>query len=222
VVGKGVSKRSGLWAGLAVVYVAAVLVIDAFGLTYRLFPYRWFHFLGMDLFKLITWFVIPFVFCIPWMDWAYFGFKRWRRLDYFLLGGLVIAGLIAVIAIPLIPGLREMISTSSASSFSDKVLKFIHNMMWTFSWLLGWEFLHRYLLLRRLGARWPRFGWLLIPVFEGAYHLMWWPAWAMPAAMVAFSLVVTPWALRRRNTLLPFLAHLAVELEFSAFLVLAG
>ena len=203
---KGMPKGPAFRAALAMAYVAAVLVMDALWFNGRIM----FH--GADLFKLTAWFIIPFAVCIPRMDWAYFGFKRWRRIDYYLLGGLVAAGLVAVLAIPLFPGLRGALPS----------VGFLHNMVWTFSWLLGWEFLHRYLLLRRLGECWPRFGWLLIPVFEGAYHLTWWPALAMPAAMVAFSLVVTPWALRRQNTLLPFLAHLAVELELSAFLVLQG
>ncbi|MCL4694164.1 MAG: CPBP family intramembrane metalloprotease, partial [Candidatus Hydrogenedentes bacterium] len=92
-------------------------------------------------------------------------------------------------------------------------------MLWTFSWLIGWEFLHRYFLLRPFAARWPRFGWLIVPFSEGVYHLQKAPIEA--AGMVVFSLVLTAWALRRRNALLPFLAHLLVEIELVLFLVLA-
>ena len=37
--------------------------------------------------------------------------------------------------------------------------------------------------------------------------------------MVAFSVILTAWALRRRNTLLPFLAHLAIEVELVLFML---
>jgi hypothetical protein len=43
----------------------------------------------------------------------------------------------------------------------------------------------------------------------------------MPAAMVIFSLIATYWSLKRRNGLLPFLAHLIIELQLTVFLILA-
>lgn len=215
-------RRPPLGVAVAVGYVAAVLLIDAVGLQALILPPRWLNIHGADLFKLAAWFLIPFLCCIPRMDWAYFKFNRWRPIDYALLGGLLAAGLIAVIAIPLFPRLHQAIPMAGAASISSKAAFFFRHIVWTLSWLLGWEFMHRYLLLRRLRAHWPRFGWLLVPVFETAYHLTWWPMWPMPAAMLAFSLVATPWALKRRNTLLPFLAHLAVELELGMFQLLAG
>ncbi|MCC6490869.1 MAG: CPBP family intramembrane metalloprotease, partial [Candidatus Hydrogenedentes bacterium] len=81
-----------------------------------------------------------------------------------------------------------------------------------------WEFLHRYFLVRPFSARWPRYGWLVVPVSEGAYHLQ--KHWTEMILMVAFSVALTWWTVRRKNALLPFLAHLFVEVELIAFMVL--
>jgi len=40
--------------------------------------------------------------------------------------------------------------------------------------------------------------------------------------MVALSLVLTLWARKRQNVLLPFLVHLAIELELLVFLLRAA
>ena len=205
-------------------YATIVLGADALAASGKTWPFAWGIFRwhmdnGADLSKLIAWFIIPFAFCAPWMDWQYLGVKRWRRGDVYILAGLVAAGMVAVLAIPLFPGLRTAFHGIKDASASVKWQFVSHHAIWTLSWLTGWEFLHRYVLLRHLGRSWPRFGWLLIPVFEGAYHLTW-NSWAMPAGMVLFSLVVTFWARSRRNTLLPFLAHLAIELELIGFRII--
>ena len=87
-----------------------------------------------------------------------------------------------------------------------------------FPWLLGWEFLYRYVLLRRLQTRFPDNGWLLVPFLEGFTHL----SKPLPetAAMVAFSLVLTPWVWRRRCVLVSLLAHGLIEVQLMLFLVL--
>jgi membrane protease YdiL (CAAX protease family) len=51
---------------------------------------------------------------------------------------------------------------------------------------------------------------MLVPLAEGGYHLL--KPWPETLAMVAFSVVMTQYALRRKNLVIPFLAHLAVEL----------
>ena len=55
-------------------------------------------------------------------------------------------------------------------------------------------------------------------IIEGLYHLQ--KALPEMGGMVVFSLIVTPWSMRRRNLLLPFLAHLLIELENLAFMFL--
>ena len=194
---------------LALGYVAFVLYADIF--LRHVFPHPIFH--GADLFKFTAWFLIPFVFCLPRMDWGYFGIKRWVRSDYYLLAMVIVIELLAVLSVRLFPTLRAALPDLR----NESALEFT---LWNLSWLVGWEFMHRYLLLRRLSVSFPRFGWLLIPIYEGAYHLVW-PTLLMPAGMVIFSLIATYWSLKRRNGLLPFLAHLVIEFQLTVFLILA-
>lgn len=217
--------KSRLATALVLVYVIAVLTIDTlalggkrFGVDWSLF--RWHLDSGFDLFKFVAWFVVPFACSLPSMDWGYFGLKRWQRIDVLLLLALTILGMLAVLAIPLFPFLRNYYQGLGHRSVQFKWWYTKYQLFWIGSWLVGWEFLHRCFLLKNLQARWPRRGWLLVPVFEGLYHLSK-PTWLLEApGMVVLSLIVTFWAMKRKNVLLPFLAHLIIELELLLFVLL--
>ncbi len=201
---KGEGTRPWLTA-LVLVYAAAVFGADWF------VPKPMFH--GADLYKVTAWFVIPFACCVVWMDWGYYGVKRWKKIDYAILGAAILLELIAVLAVRFMPVLRANLPHLSRSA----LLPFT---IWNLSWIVGWEFTNRYVLLRRLNAQWPKYGWLLVPVYEAAYHLNWPSLW-MPLGMAAFSLIATWWSKQRNNGLLPFLAHLIVELQLTVFLLFA-
>ena len=119
--------------------------------------------------------------------------------------------------IPLVPSLNALYSRSGDLPMDVRVDLCLNMMVWNFSWIIGWEFLHRYALLRAADGAWPRWGWLLVPLSEGIYHLQ------KPAlealGMVAFSIALTLYARRRKNFLLPLLAHLIIEIELIVFLV---
>ncbi len=217
-------KTSPLVLSLVAAYVFVVLLVDTLAalgvrepIDWRIF--RWQSANGFDWFKFITWFVVPFILSLRGMDWGFFGFKRWKRRDWALLAALGVLGLVAVLAINVFPSLREYYPSYRNAPWPQKWDVIARGLLWTFSWLVGWEFLHRYFLLRPFAARWPRYGWLIVPFSEGVYHLQ--KAPLEMTAMVVFSLVLTSWALRRRNALLPFLAHLMVEVELVLFMVLA-
>ena len=209
---------------LVAAYVAVVLLVDTLAAMEVRTPFDWRAFSwttesGFDLFKFVAWFAIPFIFCLSNMDWGWFGSARWKRNDALLLAGLAVLGLLAVLGILLIPGLRDYYPSMSHRPWPEKWDILTRALLWNASWLLGWEFLHRYFLVRPFAARWPRYGWLIVPLSEGVYHLQ--KHWTEMLVMVAFSLALTWWTIQRRNALLPFLAHLVVELELVAFMVLA-
>ncbi|HNR34137.1 MAG TPA: hypothetical protein PKO36_03085 [Candidatus Hydrogenedentes bacterium] len=208
----------------AIIYTAFVLAVDTLAVHDVRTPIAWRMFLwhsgsGADWFKLAFWFIVPFVISFRRFDWGWFGVARWKKIDVAVLCALAAICALAVLAIPLFPSLRNTYGSLSHITASAKWSFAAHQIIWTFSWLVGWEFLHRCFLLRPLDARWPRWGWLLAPLFEFVYHLQ--KPLIEAVGMAAFSMILTPWALRRRNVLLPFLAHLAIELELIAFLVLA-
>lgn len=163
----------------------------------------------VDLFKLLFWLVIPVGLCLWRMDWDYFTKRRIKPVDWQFLLGMCGLALVAIISVKFIPSLARLYHGSGASTLSGELAYFVRQMLWVLSWLVGWEFMHRYFLLRRVTADFPRFGWLLVPLAEGAYHLV--KPWPEMLAMVAFSVIMTQYVMRRKNLVIPFLAHMAVE-----------
>lgn len=215
--------RNNLQTAAVLVYVAVVLGADTLAAYDVRWGFRWstlsWNVRGVDLFKLVFWFVLPFLWSLRGMDWGWFGIARWKRVDGLILLGMLALGTLAILVIPLFPGLRATYPGMGHAPSAAKWAFAAHNVTWTLSWLLGWEFLHRYALLRPVSARWPRWGWLLAPLSEGLYHLQKAPVEAL--GMVVFSLLATQWTLRRRNALLPFAAHLYIELALTAYLLIA-
>lgn len=208
---------------IVLAYVAVVHTVDTLAHQHVRFLMDWHMFrwqlrCGFDVFEFVFWFVIPVLFMARRLEWGYFGFGRWKRIDWILLAAFVGIGVLAILLIPLFPSLRRTYSGMGDAPASVKWSQFRYYLIWDFSWIIGWEFTHRCAMTIHLREHWPRFGWLLVPLAEGLYHLQK-PVPEM-LGMVAFSILATQWTLRRRNMLLPFLAHLAIELELLAFLLL--
>lgn len=229
----GARARNRVW--WVVAYVAAVLLIDALaannirwhldaGAFHPVIHWNVFTWRGsgpleqFDFFKFLFWLVIPVTLCARRMEWAYFGFARWKRTDIYLFFALAVTGLLCVFAILFIPQLREWYPSGSGLAWSEKRILLYRQTVWNISWLPGWEFLHRYFLLRPLADRWPRWGWVVVPIAEALYHLQKDPL--EMAAMFAAGIAFTLWARARRNLLLPFLVHATVEAGLAAFQVL--
>lgn len=218
------AKKNSWLALLVVGYAGVVHLVDTLAvydspLTTPWGVFQWRFSCGFDLFKFIFWFVIPFVFSLRRMDWGYFGLKRWRRIDLMLLLGLVFIGLGAVLVTQHIPALRALYPSLGRLSPEDKWDIAQTRLIWTASWLIGWEFLHRYVLVTSLRRPVPVL--LIVPLVEGLYHVGQKPAaWLEALGMVALSVLFCAWTLRRRNIGLPFLAHLFIELELLAFQLL--
>jgi hypothetical protein len=236
--------RFGAW--FAVAYVAVVLGVDLLASAGVRWPIDWSMFVwhggrvrsffdgiglpqflygwtawkvlqSFDYFKFVFWFLVPFCICLWHMDWGAFGWKRWKPMDkWFLLGAFVVLAA-AVLVMPLFPELRKEFPSLRHLSGNERWMRFGIAIFWNLSWVVGWEFMHRYFLLRRLDAQWPKYGWVLVPIFEVAYHYR---NYAMAAGMGVFSIVLTIYARERKNVLLPFLAHLFIELFLVAFMLL--
>lgn len=210
-----VGKRTWMAPVAVLAYVIVAHTLDTFWTTWL--GRRWRLGNGFDMCQFLLWLVIPLALTRGRLDWGCFGFRRWRPYDWLILAVLVVGGALCVAAVHWIPSLRGVYPTLRHLPSVVKRAYLFSTLTWTASWLIGWEFLHRYLLLRHMAARWPRYGWLAVPIVEGVYHLQ--KPLPEACAMTIFSLLATPWALQRRNVLLPFLAHLAVEIELLAFML---
>jgi hypothetical protein len=205
-----------------ILYVGLALGLDALAFLGVRSPVDWTLLrwtLGdFDLYKFIVWLLLPLAFAWRRLDRGWYGIARWKRRDAFILAALLLAGFAALLLIPRLPGVAELYPGTRLLPAHERWVLFGAQLLWSLSWVPGYEFLMRYLLLRAASARWPRHGWWLVPLAEGLYHLQ--KPWIECAAMVLFSILLTRWALVRRNGLLPLLAHLLVELELGLVLLL--
>lgn len=167
-----------------------------------------------DLFKFTLWFLIPFLFSLRRMDWGWFGVTRLKRWDFLFLGVFLLVCATAVFLVPYLPGVREYYGAIARHGARNP----LGDCLWVVSWLVGWEFLHRYVLLRAADARWARWGWLLVPVSETVYHLQ--KPLLEAAGMCAFSLIATAWTRARGNMMPAFAVHLGIELTLVLYLAL--
>lgn len=235
-------------AMLAIAYVAVVLTVDTLAsqnlrwlIDWQQFDwrpthvYRWLagflpgeylqalawlrhgDFQNFDVFKFVFWLLIPLLVCLPVMDWRWLGLRQWRGVDWAMVLGLALAGMLAMLLIPEVPELRRRYPAMSMMPLDFKLDYLAGRMLWILSWLIGWEFLHRYVLLRAGMRLWPGWGWLIVPLTEGLYHLQ--KPLLEAGGMVVLSLILTQWAMRRGNLLLPMLVHLIIEIELLVFLL---
>jgi len=185
---------------LVIAYVAAVLIYDWLTMHQYLRPS------GFDWYKFSAFLVVPFLLSLPKMDWGYFGVTRWRRVDLYCLAALGAVGVVSVLLIRYFPSLRDMYHPVESGKWAYSKYMLIHLS----AWLIGWEFMHRYFLLRHVSKAWPKYGWLLVPLSETLYHLQ------KPAleclGVALFMPILTYWTLARRNVLLAFLVHATIEI----------
>jgi hypothetical protein len=207
---------------LVIGYVALVLGVDALAYLEVSWPFEWSVFRwvwgDVEVFKLVFWLFIPLAFCWRNFDRGWYGWARWEMADVILLVTLAGLGVLVLMAVPLIPELREGYTGVGSMSYAVKREFVIGLAVWNLTWLPGWEFLMRYVLLRTAVAQWPRWGWWLVPLADGLYHLQ--KAWPEMIVAVVFSTVLTYWAFVRRNGLLPLVAHLIIEIELVALMLM--
>lgn len=173
---------------------------------------------GLDLFKLAFWLALPLLMFRKRLDRSWFGPGRATRTDALALVGLAALGLVGMYVVTLDPALRATYPSLAGQPVAARVAFLGRGALWVFSWLLGWELCYRYLLLVTAEEAWPEYGWLLVPAMETLHHVRKPPLEML--GMLAFSLVLTPWARKRRSVLLPFLAHALIEVELLLFMVL--
>lgn len=170
-----------------------------------------------EVFKFVFWLLIPVLFCLPRMDWRWLTIRSWSGVDGLLLVLLALGGMVAMFIIPEVPALRKQYPGMGLLPTDMKLDYLISKLFWVLSWLVGWEFLHRYVLLRAGHWLWPGWGWLIVPISEVLYHLQ--KPLLEAVGMFGLSIILTQWTLRRQNMLMPFLVHLLIELELLLFVL---
>jgi hypothetical protein len=211
------ASRHYWFSALALLYVVTVLIVDTGAALAWPGPFDWTIFRwrigAFDLFKFIFWFLVPVILSVKNFDWGYYGVRNWQRKDVLAFLVLVALGSGAVWLIPRVPVLRSYYLTDPKGG-SWTVLASV--AIWNLSWLPGWEFLHRYFLLRRFNTISTKLAVGVVALCEAGYHLQ--KPWPEMVGMFLLSIVLSTWATRRKNGLLPLLVHVYIEVALALFL----
>jgi membrane protease YdiL (CAAX protease family) len=206
----------------ALFYAIFALTIDSISTIHLKWGIDWGIFYwqlknGFEVSTFILWFAIPFVFTYKSIDWKYFGVSRLKKSDIYFVILLSILGMIAVLSIKFFPSLRSFYPSMAFQNASAKLNWALYKMIWNMSWLTGWEFLHRYVLLTCFEKAFPKKGWFGVCLIEFVFHFQ--KAFLEAIGMLIFSVIVTYWAYKRKNIILPFFSHLLIE-SFLLLLIL--
>lgn len=210
------------YAAIMVLYAVFALTVDSLSTNHTQWLINWSTFYwrlksGFEMSTAILWLGIPVLFMWRDLDLRVFTFGRWEKTDVWLLIALMLLGACSVYAIKFIPVLKQYYQPQSHLSSAMKWSYATGYLIWLSSWLLGWEFLHRVFLMEYLQVALGKIGPCFIPVFEFVFHLQ----KSIPEAlgMLLLSVVLTYWSYKRKNVLLPFLAHASIELTLLAYLI---
>lgn len=231
------TEHPGRQVWIILTYMALVLLVDT--LTVQsvlqsdnllldlpiLSAINWQHFYwqwqSFDLFKLLFWLLIPLCYVLRrgWrhIDWRWLSLRTATQSDWLILIILSLGGLAAILVIPHISGLSTTyLSPLAQMDDSARAERAVASLIWVLCWLPGWEFMHRYILLRAVKTRWPVLGWLCVPLLESVYHLQ--KYWLEALGMLVLSIILTRWTLARGSMAMPALLHGVIELELILFL----
>ncbi len=216
-----------------IIYTIAVLIIDLLTTFNIHFIFNWgilnidlshvlnkiplfknslfsFLFINFDLIKFFLWLIIPIVVFNRAVDFYWFSFKSWKKNDYLILLMLSILCVASLAFVVLFPTLSSYYHGFKTLPSNQKVIIFFQQIFWIISWLLGWEFLNRHLLLRACLRLNKKYAWILVPIVETAYHIP--KPFLEMLGMAIFSIFACVWTIRKENNLMAFLCHLFIEL----------
>ncbi len=163
-----------------------------------------------DLYKFLFWLIIPFILFNKFIDFKWWSIKRWQKRDYILFSFFFLICFSSLIFVILSPTLQKYYPGMSTLPPKQKILISFQQIFWIISWLPGWEFLNRHLLLRACGQFSKRYGWFLVTVVETLYHIS--KALLEILGMFIFSFIACIWSQRKEDNLMAFLCHLIIEI----------
>ena len=133
-----------------------------------------------------------------------------------ILGGILFLSFLAMFIIPHIDSLNNYYKAQSNISFDDKIIFAKRLMIWNFSWLIGYEFLFRFVLLKQY-LKHDKY-YYVITLLEVLYHFN--KPYPEMFGVFFLSIFLTYWVRLRRNFLIALLGHFFVECSLLLFLIL--
>jgi len=165
---------------------------------------------NFDLYKFIFWLILPFVLFNKFIDFQWFSLKYWQKQDYLIFLFFCLLCLFSLVFVILSPTLRMFYPGTGTIPISQKIQFFLQQFFWIISWLPGWEFLNRHLLLRACRQLSKGSGWFFVTIVETLYHIF--KPMLEIFGMFIFSIVACLWSQKRENNLMAFFCHFIIEI----------
>lgn len=165
---------------------------------------------NFDLYKFFFWLIVPFIIFNKFIDFKWLSIKYWQRQDYIIFLLFCFLCLSSLVFVILSPTLRMYYPGMGLLPTKQKIIFFLQQFFWIISWLPGWEFLNRHLLLRACRQISKGYGWLGVTLVETLYHI--YKAMLEILGMFVFSVIACIWSQRRENNLMAFFCHLIIEI----------
>lgn len=173
---------------------------------------------GFDWYKFVTWFLIPVLATFP-VERRVGVHLRITKYEAVALGVVVALSCAAMGIVVTSAELSAQYLGSAMGNWGQRLSIAERQLIWTLSWLPGYEFLVRRILLSR-AEPWRSGAVVLVALVEFVYHLQ--KPMLEAVAVLFFSAALSVWARKRRGSLWPPLAHLCVELVLIGFVAVYG
>ncbi len=212
---------------VAVSYVGVVLALDVARSRGWLAPgvrqaLRQLHLVtnaaGFDWYKFVMWLVVPFLVTLLRTERVAYSLRA-TRCEWWLLGVITLGSCAAMSVVATTSELSAVYLGAASGDRNQRWSNASRQLLWTLSWLPGYEFMLRRVLLQRANAL-GLGSVALVAVLEFVYHLQ--KPLLEAFAVLFFSVGLSVWTRRRPASVLPLLAHLSVELVLIGFVATYG
>ncbi len=183
----------------------------------RSYPYVYL-FENFDLYKTIFWLLVPFILFNKFIDLQWLSIKHWQKQDYLVFLIFCLLCLSSLGFVFLSPTLQMFYPSMGSLPIKQKAIYFLQQFFWIISWLPGWEFLNRHLLLRACRELSKSYGWFFVTIVETLYHI--YKAMLEILGMFIFSIVACLWSQKRENNLMAFFCHFIIEVGLILILLI--
>ena len=175
---------------------------------------------GFDWRKFLLWLVIPMFLSnlLRYPRKIEHSLKKFKRVDWVLIFSIGIISSMAMLIIPHFEVLDQYYVSRHEVSFQQKMEFVQFQIMWTISWVFGYEYLIRFFWLSSFEQKHLNKALLLIPIVEVLYHYN--KPWPEILGVLALSYFLIWWTIKRQNILQAILAHLLIEIVLTTYLIL--
>lgn len=175
---------------------------------------------GFDWRKFLLWLIFPIILyrLLKLPQKISFSFNEIQKKDWLIILFISLLAGLSMLLIPHIDALNQYYVQRGEVSFEQKIAFIKFQSLWIFSWAFGWEYLIRFFWLNSFEERHLSKAIYILPIIEVLYHFN--KPWPEILGVLALSLFLVGWTIKRRNMLPAMLTHLLIEFILIFYLII--